>query len=167
MKALARRTVAALMDGGLLFAAVLISQAGLWAAGWHPFRGVLEAGRPLDPGALHGWVFISTTVPFWLYYALSHSGPAQATLGKRLFGLRVATPTGQRPTFRQALIRALVMLVPFEVNHAVLLHLGPASPWFAAGLTAVYALLAVNIGLAVFGPGARTGHDRLAGTRVT
>lgn len=44
---------------------------------------------------------------YYLYYAILESSPARATLGKRLFGLRVVDLNGRRLGFWQALGRNL------------------------------------------------------------
>ena len=46
-------------------------------------------------------------VLFWLYYALMESSSTQATLGKRVFGIKVVGASGQRITFWHATGRTL------------------------------------------------------------
>ena len=50
-------------------------------------------------------------VIIWLYYALLESSPWQASLGKRLMGLKVVDKRGRRLTFSKATKRLLVRLV--------------------------------------------------------
>lgn len=86
----------------------------------------------------------TTAVPAWLYFALQESAEAQATVGKKLFGMKVTDSAGRRLTFGQAsiryLIKAVVTLVPF-------------------GILASAILLATD-------DRARTIHDRAASTLV-
>ena len=50
-------------------------------------------------------------VIIWLYYALLESSPWQASLGKRLMGLKVVDKRGRRLSFSKATKRLLVRLV--------------------------------------------------------
>lgn len=143
---LGRRLAAYLIDAGLLFAGVVATQALVYGLGLHPFRSALAAGVWPDGRSLHLWVFLSASLPFWLYYAGFQSSAWQATPGQRWLGLRVTDLAGGRLGFGRALVRAIATLIPFEVNHFVLLQLTPAAPAFAGGLALVYGLLAVYLG---------------------
>lgn len=68
------------------------------------------------------WLYIFTVVsiPFWLYYSLLESSTRQVTFGMRLFGLQVADIEGKRISFGRALLRTIIKLLPFELNHLVL-----------------------------------------------
>lgn len=71
---------------------------------------------------LAGWttgflgIAAAAALPAWLYFALQESSEAQATVGKKLVGIRVTDSAGRRLTFGQASIRyvikAVVTLVP-------------------------------------------------------
>ncbi len=50
-------------------------------------------------------------VLIWLYYALLESSPWQASLGKRLMGLKVVDKQGQRLSFAQASKRLLSRII--------------------------------------------------------
>jgi uncharacterized RDD family membrane protein YckC len=167
----ARRLGAYLVDGALLFGGVVASQALLYFAGLHPFRAQMEAGAWPMGLPLHLWVFVSTSLPFWLYYAALHSSRWQATVGKRLFGLRVVTTSGGRLSLGRAWLRAVAMLLPFEANHFVILGLAPVggpapSPAFQIGLGGVYGLLALYLLVMLVDPQRRGIHDRVADSRV-
>lgn len=163
---LGRRLAAFVVDGLLLFAGVVTSQALMYWTGLHPFRAQIEAGNWPAGSLLHLWVFASASVPFWLYYAGFHSSAWQATPGKRLLGLKVTDTTGGRLTFIRALARAIVLLLPFEVNHLVILQLDPAGGAFYAGLALVYALLALHLGVLLADPRRRSVHDWAAASQV-
>jgi uncharacterized RDD family membrane protein YckC len=56
----------------------------------------------------------------WLYSALQESGPAQATIGKKALGLKVATLSGDRISFGQATgrffgkyVSAIILLIGY------------------------------------------------------
>lgn len=85
---------------------------------------------------------VLTLVPF-AYHALLISGPASATLGMRLMGLRVhSILDGNRPTFLQAAINVVVFYGSVAVTGSLILL------------------------LALFNAHGRTLHDYLAGTIV-
>lgn len=168
---LARRLAAFLVDGLLLYAGGLATQAGLYLIGWHPFREHIAAGLWPAGSFLHLWVWASVSVPFWFYYAAWQASAWRATPGKRLFGLRVTTTAGGRLGFGRALLRAVVMLIPFEINHFVILQLAPAAgaapaPAFYLGLASVYGLLALYLGALLLSPRRRSLHDWAAGSQV-
>lgn len=56
-------------------------------------------------------VSMALLVIIWLYYALLESSPWQASLGKRLMGLKVVDKRGRRLTFAKASKRMLLRLV--------------------------------------------------------
>lgn len=81
----------------------------------------------------------------WIYFAASESGRLQATLGKRMLGLRVTSLSGERLSFSQATVRhlarfaALIVIVPgfvyllspsahenWEFTFLALMLIGPA-----------------------------------------
>lgn len=56
-------------------------------------------------------VSLALLVIIWLYYALLESSPWQASLGKRLMGLKVVDKRGRKLTFSKASKRMLLRLV--------------------------------------------------------
>jgi hypothetical protein len=63
------------------------------------------------------------------------------------------------------------MLIPFEVNHFVVLQLAPArgaapTPAFYAGLAAVYGLLALYLGMMGLNRRRQSVHDWVVGSQV-
>ena len=56
-------------------------------------------------------VSVILLVIIWLYYAFMESSPWQASLGKRLMGLKVVDKRGRRLTFAKASKRLLSRLV--------------------------------------------------------
>lgn len=62
-------------------------------------------------------------VPAWPYFALLESSRAQATLGKRLFGLRVTDQSGRRLELGRASLRhfsKLLSVLPFCLGFIVI-----------------------------------------------
>lgn len=60
--------------------------------------------------ALGGLVGLLT---FWLYYVLQESSESQATLGKRLIGLRVTDLQGRRISFGRATLRLVCKILSY------------------------------------------------------
>lgn len=71
----------------------------------------------------------------------------------------------------RALLRAIVMLIPFEFNHFVLLQLAPMdgltpTPVFRVGYAMVWLLIVAYLGLPFFNPRRRSVHDIIAASVV-
>lgn len=167
-----RRLTAYLIDSLVLFVGVLVTHGLIYALGLNPIANRITAGESFVGWQLHLWVFATVSVPFWMYFARLHSSAWQATLGQRLMGMRVTTTTGERLGFARALVRAIVMLIPFEWNHIVLLQLAPMdgsapSPIFWAGYACTWVLIVAYLGLMFFNPHRQSVHDVLAQTRVS
>jgi uncharacterized RDD family membrane protein YckC len=124
------------------------------------------------PATAHAIGFLTLTLPVILYFAAFESSGKQATPGKRLLGLVVATTDGGRTGFFRALVRSAVKFVPWELSHTLLWRIprgagGESLPgWAIAGFAVVWILvLAYLVGL-FRGPAHRTPYDLLAGTLV-
>ncbi|WP_413203518.1 RDD family protein [Rhodospirillum sp. A1_3_36] len=76
------------------------------------------------------------------YHTLTVSGPASATIGQRVMGMRVLSENGSPPTFWQALVNAMAFYI-----------LGGATGWLV-------------VLVALFNDQRRCVHDFLAGTVV-
>jgi len=116
------------------------------------------------------WVFLTISLPTWIYFAWSESSERQATLGKRLLKLRV-TDTHQEPiSFQRAFIRTLIKLIPWELTHVVLFFPTPIwtdpNPSPRLGLFLVYPLLVLYMLSMIFTPRKRSIHDLIVGTLV-
>lgn len=168
---LVRCSAAYLIDVFVLFAGVLVTHGIIYTLGLNPFADRMTAGESLASWQLHLWVFATVSVPCWIYYASLHSSTWQATLGKRLMGLRVTITTGERLGLARALLRAVVMLIPFEWNHVVLFQLASLdgstpSPLFWASYAFTWLLIVVYFGVMLFDPRRRSVHDWVVGTQV-
>ena len=160
----ARRAAAYLLDGALLAVLVVASQLAV--------RAVLGARMPpLATGPqIEAWVLMTVSLPVWAYFSQSESSRWQATLAKRLLGLRVTTLDGRRLGFGRALLRTAFKLAPWELTHITLLL--PTAIWdspnaeFRPGLLLVYGLLTVYLLCAALTPLRQAPHDLVARTRV-
>lgn len=66
----------------------------------------------------YGYVLLTVSfVPFNLYFSLLESSPRQATLGKRLFGLKVADMKSRRIDLFRAVARTSIKFLPWELGH--------------------------------------------------
>jgi hypothetical protein len=126
-----------------------------------------------NPASAEVTSFMLLVLPVLLYFALMESSRWQATIGKRVVGLRVMTMGGGRVGFPRALLRNVLKLIPWELAHACLWRipgwpLNPQEPpiWVNLGLVLVWVVVAVYaIGLAISKTG-QTPYDHLAGARV-
>ena len=119
---------------------------------------------------VHLWVFASVSVPIWFYFALFWSSSWQATPGMLAVGIDVGDLTGARIGFWPALVRAVVLLVPFEINHAAMLHPRPIwsdpKPGFRAGFALVWVVVLAYVVLVFVTEHRQSLHDLIAGTTV-
>lgn len=92
----------------------------------------------------------------WLGYgALMESSSWQATIGKRVMGLKVYDGSGRRLTLLQAAYRSLVKEGPF-----LLLAFMPGGQWVSSGWLVAHLIVIHR------SPVSQAIHDRLAGTWV-
>ena len=89
------------------------------------------------------------------YGALAESSAWQATLGKKLLGLKVYDPDGKRLTFSRALARTAIKEIP------LLLVAG-----LPGGNFLVLAVLIAHVIVVQWSPLSQAIHDRIAGTWV-
>lgn len=94
------------------------------------------------------------------------------TLGKRAFAIRVQAPGGGPISFKQALKRVAIRLIPLISLVAIALMLMPPAPlwsgyFLAIGLVGVAAIIVSLVNLFITADrGNRPWHDRWAGTEV-
>lgn len=116
------------------------------------------------------YVFSVVSIPFWLYYSLLESSARQATFGMRLFGLQVTDTYGNRIGFGRALLRTIIKLLPFELNHLVLFLPTPIwsdpNPGFRAGFVVVNALMILYLATMFLTKRRQSVHDLIARTTV-
>lgn len=62
-------------------------------------------------------IFFGSSLPSILYFAWLESSARGASLGKRVFGLRVIDVDGQRISFPRAIVRTIAKFVPWEIVH--------------------------------------------------
>ncbi|MFY9618707.1 MAG: RDD family protein [Pyrinomonadaceae bacterium] len=162
-----RRVLAYAVDAVILFVAFPLILGAVFAL-------LLYSTVGLD-WMLNGllfWLYVFSTVslPFWLYYSLLESSSRQATFGMRLFRLQVADTSGRRISFGRALLRTVVKLLPFELNHLVLFLptpiWGDPEPGFRFGFVVVNALMILYIATPFLTRRKQSVHDLIAGTVV-
>lgn len=169
MPLLFRRLAAYLVDCALLFVGLLALQAVL--APINPIMAIINRGETFAGWQLHLWVSATTTIPFLLYFAATIASSRQSTIAMRWFGLRVVGLDGRPVGFPRAILRSAVLLVPFEINHAVMFHLSPGAGQ-ESGLLLIAAIAVVWIVILLFlisaavSPLGQSIHDRIAGTVV-
>lgn len=117
-----------------------------------------------------GYIFLTVSIPFWLYYSVLESSQRQATIGMRVLGLQVTDTEGRRITRGRALLRTVVKLLPFEVNHMVLFLPVPIwrdpHPGFRVGFIIVDALIVLYFVSMFLTRRRQSVHDIVAGTVV-
>ena len=160
-----RRIVAYAIDVLSLYAVLGGLQYALsWLLGGFPFDRLTTGPR------VEVWVLLTISLPTWLYFTFSESGSRQATLGKRVFRLRVTDVHQERISRLRAFFRTILKLLPWELTHLSLLLPTPIltdpKPQPRLGLILVYLLLGLYMLSMIFTPRKRSIHDLLAGTLV-
>lgn len=162
-----RRVLAYALDALILFIAAPVILGGIFSLIFY-----LTIGFEWMRNGFLFWAFVFCTasVPFWLYYSLLESSTRQATIGMRALGLRVTSTEGERISFGRALLRTVVKLVPFEINHATMFLptpiWGDPNPGFRPGFVAVGASLALYFATMLLTRRKQSVHDLVAGTVV-
>lgn len=163
-----RRVAAYCLDCSVLFLCFVPWQAALYFV--NPIIRIIRNAQQPTATQLHAWVFATITVPAFLYFALMLRSSRQATLGMRLFKLKLEDKNGGRIGLGQALLRSVVMLIPFELNHTFMFHFGPRggppSVSFLISIVAVWAVIAVYIASILWTQRHQSLHDLVAGTVV-
>lgn len=161
--AMAARRVAAFMVDWLVIAAW---GSLVFAAAWMATGGVFGRVSPWWGQAIG---LVCMTLPVLLYFSCLESSARGATLGKRVLGLSVRRLDGGRLRWRQALVRNVVKLAPWECGHVVAHHLLAAGEQAAPWWVWIFAALAYGlplwwiVSMAIAG---RAPYDRLSGSRV-
>lgn len=163
-----RRIAAYSLDCAFLLIALVILQLILVFV--NPIVAIIRGGQQPTPTQVHLWVLATATVPFLLYFALTLHSSRQSTVGMRLFKLRVEDKNGGRIGLGQALLRSAVMLIPFELNHTFMFHLGPRggppSVGFLISIVACWIVIAIYIASMLWTERHQSVHDLVAGTVV-
>lgn len=144
LRMLLLRTIAYLVDCFILFILVIAGfQSFLLIIGLHPF--IERHLHSITGNELHLWLFFTITVPVYVYFVTLFNTRAQATLGMRAVRLQIKALG--RIGIGRAMLRALIMLIPWELTHIALCYPKPIwidnqlqSPLLhaAIGLTALY-----------------------------
>jgi uncharacterized RDD family membrane protein YckC len=164
-----QRLGAYLIDCLILFVCLLALQAALYAV--NPIVSIIQSGGQPTGMQLHLWVFATATIPFLFYFTLTLCRARQATFGQQMLKLKVVDVNEKRIGFGQALLRSAVMLLPFELNHALMFHLAPQdgsppSMHFWIGYIGVWVLITVYLAAIKLTRRRQSVHDLVAGTTV-
>lgn len=108
---------------------------------------------------------LSFSVPAWLSFILSDHSRGGATLGKRLWHVRVVDQRGQRLSLGRATGRTAIKLLPWELAHLVFVA-AAASRMQMLLIVAANLLVLVYLAVAIATHGRRSIHDFAVGTVV-
>ena len=135
-------------------------------------------GNPQTPEAIFALYFILGFIIYNLYYSLQHSSTSQATVGKRLMGLKLVTLKGERVSLGLAVLRIILPSIVFISGTAIfaivatpMVLLAEGAPELQIGamsaFVAIYLVLLFVPLLMVFGNTAhKTLFDIICKTRV-
>jgi len=115
------------------------------------------------------WVLLSMSLPVWLYFILSE-WYKQQTIGKRLLRLKVTNKEESKINIKQAVVRTIIRLLPWELTHLIILV---PEPWWSIEAPENQFLIYIpNIIMLLYiavlfaNKGVKGVHDYLAKTRV-
>lgn len=161
------RFIAAIIDS-------VLSQGALYMAA----LALSLISSPQTPEAIFALYFFLGLIISTLYYSLQHSSKSQATIGKRLMGLKLITLTGERVNPGLALLRAILPSIIFVSGTAIfalvvtpMILLAEGAPELQIGAMSaflvIYLVLIFVPLLMVFGNSAhKTLFDIICKTRV-
>ncbi len=160
-----RRIAAYLADYAILFTALISLQAVIFAvSNGFPYK-LLKTGLQVEL-----WIFLSISLPVWLYFAFSEQSFHQATIGKRLFRLQVANINSSKIGFGQALLRTVIKLTPWELTHLTLMLPVPLwwdpMPSLRPGIIIAYVLIGIYLVSMLLNSRKQSLHDIIARTVV-
>ena len=164
-----RRVLSYGVEVFLLFAGVLLLQGVLLVLRLNPLVAGVLSGAGFSKGVYHLWLLGTVDLPLVIYYTGTMASSAQATIMMRWLGLRLEKAEGGRVGYGRALLRTLVMLIPFEVNHFFLVWANTPQglpTLLALQYTVVGILILLYMVTAVLSPRRQSLHDRVAGTVV-
>jgi uncharacterized RDD family membrane protein YckC len=169
-----RRCIAYALDCLLAFLVTIVLFQGLtWlltqGAWWNNLRTWIT---------VQSWIVFSVVLPTWLYFSLAEASPWQATLGKRLLGLRVTDMNGKRLSLPHAFLRNFLKLIPWIFVHIALFAPSPSGlsvlgqlprsmNWWWSFLVTADVLTFLYLLTPLFTGGQRSIHDLLNATCVT
>lgn len=160
------RRIGAYLFDYFILAFVLISLQGviyLIGKGF-PFN-LLRSGIQIEL-----WIFLTISLPVWLYFAISECSSYKATLGKRLLKMQVTDLQGERISFWRALLRTIIKFIPWELTHLTLMFPVPlwsdSSPDLRTGIYIVYLLLGVYLLTMLLNKKRQSIHDLVVRTIV-
>lgn len=165
-----RRLLAFLLDYLVITAYIVVLTLVTQAA--------VLAGLPItrlfdNPIRADLFAFLLLVLPVMLYFAISESGPRQATWGKRRMNLCVTGSDGRRLTFPRTLMRSALKFLPWQIAHTSLFQI-PGWPLNVVdipapsviGFAMVWLLIFVYLAFLGFHPAHQTPYDIAAGCTV-
>ncbi|WP_052809640.1 RDD family protein [Streptomonospora alba] len=170
---LALRLAALAIDGAVIcgYAAVLF--ATTMAVYRTTAGGVPDLFSTVGVAGAHGLAFATLTAPVGLYL-FGTEAVHQATVGKRIAGVAIASHTGRRAGVGAVAVRTIAKLAPWELAHWAVFrtvyheeHLGHSPPGIVfAALCGANILLVAYVAVVLLTRGRRGPHDYLARTAV-
>jgi uncharacterized RDD family membrane protein YckC len=166
-----RRLLALLIDYALIVAylAVLVLAALLIVR----ITGTLMDWLALGTVVAELLGFVLLVLPVGIYLYVGEASARQATVGKRVLGLRVVLQaSGERPGRVRILVRTVVKLIPWEFAHffvwqaAASAGLAVFPGWIAIGIITANLLPIAYLVCVLVQRDKRGPHDLVAGTRV-
>jgi len=164
MKLTVKRLLAYGLDFVLLASVLVSLQWTLYlVTGGFPFVR-FDAGHEIEL-----WVLLTFSLPVWGYFIWCE-GKKQQTAGKFFLRLKVVNAGGAKIRWRQAFLRTLIRLLPWELTHLIILV---PEPWWTVEVPeneiwiwVPNVLMAASIAVLFVSKGKKGIHDFAAKTTV-
>jgi len=116
------------------------------------------------------YVFLTISLPVWLYFTYTDSKQSNGTIGKRIMKLKVLNYNNEKIGLKRNLVRTALKLAPWEISHIGVIF--PSPLYFAQNyeiriLTIFGIILFVAyMGSIVIDSDRQSLYDKLTGTKV-
>ena len=123
------------------------------------------------PLSLYTWVLLTVTLPVYLYFILCEYSKAHATIGKRIFRLKVMSDKGTLGLWQSTIRNFIKVTIPWEATHLALFFptpilLNPNNDEIRMTLFIPYIIFAIYAIYLLATKGRKTLHDAVARTNV-
>lgn len=110
------RTIAYMVDSIIAFSAVMLVIQWVILRNIRPYFGITDEWFH-ESWNVQAYVFLTISLPVWIYFSFFDSKKSKGTFGKRIFKLAVVDNTGNRIPFSKSFIRTFLKLLPWEISH--------------------------------------------------
>ena len=169
MKQFYKRALAYLIDCVLCYSVVMLLIQWLLISNIRESIGMTDSWFE-QSWNLQSYVWITISIPVWLYFTYFDSVRSKGTYGKRVMGLTVLDNNNQRIGLWKSFQRAILKLLPWELSHVGIIF--PTPMYFeeepsvrVLSIVAITLLIAYTLSI-ILNSDNRSLYDNLLRTKV-